>query len=133
MMACRTAVLGGPLAPGDRWRAHVLRSHSCHHRPWPTWQPLAQVRWVQARLRALWPIPYFHCVLTLPPALPPLAPGPPRVLSGLLWQTAAATLQPFGWAPPWRGGARGLTMGLHPWSPTLAHPIPVHCVVTGGA
>src|ERR687886_779024 len=50
-------------------------------------------RRVEARLRDLLPIPYFHCVFTLPHTLNPLAQGNSRVLYGLLFQTAAATLQ----------------------------------------
>jgi Putative transposase len=56
-----------------------------------------------------------------------------RVLYGLLFQTAAATLQTFGRDPKWLGGELGITMVLHTWSQTLEHHIHVHCVVTGGA
>jgi hypothetical protein len=91
------------------------------------------VRWVEARLRDLLPIPYFHCVFTLPHTLNPLAQGNPRLLYGLLFQTAAATLQAFGRDPTWLGGELGITMVLHTWSQTLEHHIHVHCVVTGGA
>jgi hypothetical protein len=88
---------------------------------------------VAARLRELFPIPYFHCVFTLPHALNPLAQGNPRVLYGLLFETASATLQTFGRDPKWLGGELGLTMVLHTWSQTLEHHVHVHCVVTGGA
>jgi hypothetical protein len=91
------------------------------------------VRWVEARLRDLLPIPYFHCVFTLPHTLNPLAHGNPRVLYGLLFQTASATLQTFGRDPKWLGGELGLTMVLHTWSQTLEYHLHVHCVVTGGA
>jgi hypothetical protein len=133
VMACRTAVLGGQLAQCDHCSAQVIRYHSCQNRHCPTCQTLAKVRWVEARLRDLLPIPYFHCVFTLPHTLNPLAHGNPRVLYGLLFQTAAATLQTFGRDPMWLGGELGITMVLHTWSQTLAHHIHVHCVVTGGA
>ena len=77
--------------------------------------------------------PYFHCVFTLPHALNSLAQGNPRLLYGLLFQTASATLQTFGRDPKWLGGELGITMVLHTWSQTLEHHIHVHCVVTGGA
>jgi hypothetical protein len=121
------------LAQCDHCGAEVSRYHSCQNRHCPTCQTLAKVRWVEARLRDLLPIPYFHCVFTLPHALNPLAQGNPRVLYGLLFQTAAATLQTFGRDPTWLGGALGITMVLHTWSQTLEHHIHVHCVVTGGA
>ena len=133
IVACRTAALGGQLAQCDRCGAEVLRYHSCQNRHCPKCQTLAKVRWVEARLRDLLPIPYFHCVFTLPHLLNPLAQGNPHVLYGLLFQTAAATLQTFGRDPKWLGGELGITMVLHTWSQTLEHHIHVHCVVTGGA
>ena len=133
IVACRTAVLGGQLTQCDACGAHVVRYRSCHNRHCPKCQTLAKVRWVEARLRELFPIPYFHCVFTLPHALNPLAQGNPRLLYGLLFQTAAATLQTFGRDPRWLGGDLGITMVLHTWSQTLEHHMHVHCVVTGGA
>jgi hypothetical protein len=133
IMACRTAVLGGQLAQCDHCSAQVIRYHSCQNRHCPKCQTLAKVRWVEARLRDLLPIPYFHCVFTLPHTLNPLAQRNPRVLYGLLCQTAAATLQTFGRDPTWLGGELGITMVLHTWNQTLEHHIHVHCVVTGGA
>jgi Putative transposase/Transposase zinc-binding domain len=133
IIACRTAALGGQLAQCDRCSAQVIRYHSCQNRHCPKCQTLAKVRWVEARLRDLLPIPYFHCVFTLPHLLNPLAQGSPRVLYGLLFQTAAATLQTFGRDPKWLGGELGITMVLHTWSQTLEQHIHVHCVVTGGA
>jgi hypothetical protein len=133
IIACRTAALGGQLAQCDHCGAEVPRYHSCQNRHCPKCQTLAKVRWVEARLRDLLPIPYFHCVFTLPHTLNPLAQGNPRLLYGLLFQTAAATLQTFGRDPTWLGGELGITMVLHTWSQTLEHHIHVHCVVTGGA
>jgi hypothetical protein len=133
IMACRTAVLGGQMTQCDACGAHVVRYHSCQNRHCPKCQTLAKVRWVDARLQELFPVPYFHCVFTLPHALNPLAQGNPRVLYGLLFQTASATLQTFGRDPKWLGGELGLTMVLHTWSQTLEYHLHVHCVVTGGA
>ena len=133
IIACRTAALGGQLAQCDHCGAQVLRQHSCQNRHCPTCQTLAKVRWVEARLHDLLPIPYFHGVFPLPHTLHPLAQGTPRVLYGLLFQTASATLQTFGRDPKWLGGELGITMVLHTWSQTLEYHLHVHCVVTGGA
>jgi hypothetical protein len=131
--ACRTALLGGHLTQCDHCGAHVVRYHSCRNRHCPKCQTLAQVRWVQARLQELLPVSYFHCVFTLPHALNAWAQGNPRCLYGLVFQSAAATLQAFGRDPTWLGGELGITMVLHTWGQTLEHHIHVHCVVTGGA
>lgn len=131
--ACRTAQLGGHLAQCDHCGAQVVRYHSCRNRHCPKCQTLTQVRWVEARLQDLLPVPYFHCVFTLPHNLNPLAQGNPRCLYGLLFQSASATLQTFGRDPKWLGGELGVTMVLHTWGQTLEQHIHVHCVVTGGA
>ena len=133
IIACRTAALGGQLTQCDHCSAHVIRYRSCQNRHCPTCQTLAKVRWVEARLRDLLPIPYFHCVFTLPHLLNPLAQRNPRILYGLLFQTASATLQTFGRDAKWLGGELGITMVLHTWSQTLDYHLHVHCVVTGGA
>ncbi len=130
---CRTSAVGGHLAQCDRCGAQVVRYHSCGNRHCPKCQTLAKLRWVQARLAELLDIPYFHCVLTLPHALNPLAQGNPQLLYGLLFQSAAATLQTFGRDPRWLGGELGLTLVLHTWGQTLEHHIHVHGIVTGGA
>ena len=130
---CRTAALEGHLAQCDRCGAQVLRYHSCGNRHCPKCQTLAKLRWVEARCSELLDIPYFHCVLTLPHALNPLAQGNPQLLYGLLFQSAAATLQTFGRDPKWLGGEIGLTLVLHTWGQTLEHHIHVHGIVTGGA
>src|SRR5215813_7460037 len=83
------------------------------------------------------PRPVAHPVLPLcvypPHTLNPLAQGNPRLLYGLLFQTAAATLQTFGRDPKWLGGELGITMVLHTWSQTLDQHLHVHCIVIGGA
>jgi len=95
---------------------------------------LAKARWVEARLADLLPIPYFHCVFTLPHTLNPLAQGNPRVLYALLFQTAWDTLHTFGRDPRWLGGGDvGATMVLHTWGQNLDQHLHVHCLVTGGA
>ena len=62
-----------------------------------------------------------------------MAQGNPQLLYGLLFQSAAATLQTFGRDPQWLGGELGLTLVLHTWGQTLEYHIHVHGIVTGGA
>ena len=131
--ACRTAVLGGHLAQCNHCGVQVARYHSCRNRHCPKCQTLAKVQWVEARQQELLPVPYFHCVFTLPHGLNALAQDNPRQLYGLLFQSAAETLQTFGRDPRWLGGELGVTMVLHTWNQVLEHHIHVHCVVTGGA
>jgi hypothetical protein len=131
--ACRTALLGGHMTRCDYCGAQEVRYHSCRNRHCPKCQTLAKVTWVEARQQELLPIPYFHCVFTLPHQLNALAQGNPRELYGLLFQSASETLQTFGRDAKWLGGELGITMVLHTWNQVLEHHIHVHCVVTGGA
>jgi putative transposase/transposase-like zinc-binding protein len=130
---CRTAALGGHLLQCDHCGAYDVRYHSCRNRHCPKCQRLATARWVEARVADLLPIPYFHCVFTLPHALNPVAQGNPRVLYALLFQTAWETLQTFGRDPKWLGGDLGATLVLHTWGQNLDQHLHVHCLVTGGA
>ena len=131
--ACRTASLGGHMTQCDHCGAQEGRYHSCRNRHCPKCQTLAKVKWVEARQQELLPVPYFHCVFTLPHRLNALAQDNPRVLYGLLFQNASETLQTFGRDPKWLGGELGITMVLHTWNQVLESHIHVHCVVTGGA
>jgi transposase-like zinc-binding protein len=54
---CRPPALGGHLLQCDHGGASEARDHACRHRPGPKGQPLAQARWVEARLADLRPIP----------------------------------------------------------------------------
>ena len=130
---CRTPALGSQTAVCDRCGGEVVRYHSCRNRHCPKCQTLAKVRWVAARMADLLPVPYFHCVFTLPHTLTPVAQGNPQVCYTLLFRSAAATLQTFGRDPKWLGGELGITMVLHTWSQTLDQHLHVHCIVTGGA
>lgn len=131
--ACRTASLGGHMTQCDHCGAQEVRYHSCRNRHCPKCQTLAKVKWVEARQQELLPVPYFHCVFTLPHRLNALAQDNPRALYGLLFQSASETLQTFGRDPKWLGGELGITMVLHTWNQVLESHIHVHCVVTGGA
>jgi hypothetical protein len=131
--ACRTASLGGHMAQCDHCGAQVVRYHSCRNRHCPKCQTLAKVKWVEARQQELLPVPYFHCVFTLPHRLNPLAQDNPRLLYNLLFHSASETLQTFGRDTRWLGGELGITMVLHTWNQVLEHHIHVHGVVTGGA
>ena len=130
---CRTPALGSQTAVCDQCGGEVVRYHACRNRHCPKCQTLAKVRWVDARMADLLPVPYFHCVFTLPHTLNPVAHGNPHVCYTLLFRSAAATLQTFGRDPKWLGGELGITMVLHTWSQTLEQHLHVHCIVTGGA
>jgi hypothetical protein len=130
---CRTAALGGHVEACDRCGASRAVYHSCRNRHCPKCQALAKERWVEARCAQLLPVAYFHVVFTLPHELNDIARAHPRVLLGLLFRCAWATLCELGRDPRHLGGDLGATAVLHTWSQTLAHHIHLHCLVTAGA
>jgi hypothetical protein len=130
---CRTAALGGHIETCEACGVARAVYHSCRNRHCPKCQVLAKERWLAARCAELLPIPYFHGVFTLPHALNPVAQRHPRVLYGLLFTVAAATLQAFAHDAQYLGGELGITAVLHTWGQTLTPHVHLHCVVTGGA
>jgi Transposase zinc-binding domain/Putative transposase len=130
---CRPAVLGGHRETCDRCGAVRITYNSCRNRHCPKCQTLTKERWLAARKADLLPIPYFHVVFTLPPALNALAQGNPRVIDTLLVRAAADTLLTFGRDARHRGGTVGVTAILHTWGQNLSPHLHLHCLVTGGA
>ena len=129
---CQTAALGGHLWCCDSCGALVPMYCSCRNRNCPQCQRMDQFRWVSARVQELLPVPYFHCVFTLPHELNPLIAANPRPLIGALFKAASTTLLKFGRDPKWMGGKPGILMVLHTWGQKLNLHYHVHCIVTGG-
>ena len=55
----------------------------------------AKENWIAQRNRELLPVPYFHLVFTLPHALNGLAGAHMRVITDILFDSAAKTLAEF--------------------------------------
>jgi hypothetical protein len=130
--ACRTEELGGHLDVCDRC-GHTRPSYnSCRDRHCPKCQSLAQAKWIEERMKRLLPVPYFHVVFTLPPALRPVARRNQRAVYKLLFDAATTTLLALGDDPKRLGGQLGLTAILHTWTRELDFHPHLHCIVTGG-
>ena len=128
---CRTEALGGHLDRCDHCGHEAISYNACRNRKCPKCRGSQRAAWVEARELELLPVQYFHVVFTLPEALLGLSGYHPVALPGLLFQSAAETLQTFA-ANRW-DAELGIVMVLHTWGQTLnAHPH-VHCIVTGGA
>jgi hypothetical protein len=131
--ACRTEAMGGHVCACDSCGAQQYHYHSCRNRHCPKCQTRAKERWLERQRAQLLPVPYFHVVFTLPHELNALIRLDARALYGLLFDTAAQTLQEFANNPRWLGGTLGFTLVLHTWSQTLMHHPHVHGLVSGGA
>ena len=121
--------------------AHLYRCPHCHQthfgprccgdRHCPGCRAGQSRRWLAAQLESLLPIPYYHCVFTLPPQLHALVQLNPARLHSLLFDCASQTLLQFGRNR--LGGDLGLTAVLHTWGQQLNFHPHLHCIVSGGA
>jgi len=128
---CRTAQLGGHLEKCDRCGYERPVYNSCGNRHCPKCQGIRMRKWLAARRRELLPVPYFHCIFTLPHTFNALVPHNARLFYDLLFRAASETLKQL--ACEELGGQPAIVAVLHTWGQALwLHPH-VHCIVTGGA
>ena len=130
--SCRTSALGGHVDRCNRCGHQAISYNSCRNRHCPKCQGAARRRWLEARCRELLPLPYFHVVFTLPPALADLALQNKRVVYGILFRATAETLLTIGQDPRHLGAQLGFFAILHTWGQNLLHHPHLHCVVPGG-
>jgi putative transposase/transposase-like zinc-binding protein len=132
ILDCRTAALGGRVQQCDRCGHRVILYNSCRNRHCPKCQATARARWLAQRETEVLPVPYFHVVFTLPAQIGKLALQNPRLIYGILFRTAAATLLETAADPRQLGAQIGFLAVLHTWGQNLhLHPH-LHCVVPGG-
>jgi Putative transposase/Transposase zinc-binding domain len=131
LAACGTPALGAnlfacPHGPHRHWAPR-----SCGDRHCPRCLAAKSWQWLEKQTRSLLPIPYYHCVFTLPAELNSLVLANQRRLYPLLFDCAAQSLLEFG-----RNRLRGdlgITAVLHTWGQKLDFHPHLHCIVTGGA
>ena len=132
LVSCRTAVLGGHVDACTACGFLKVSYNSCRDRHCPKCQAARRAEWLEARLKRLLPVEYFHVVFTLPKQLKPLALKNRRVIYDLLFRAASQTLLELADDPKRLGGQIGFTAVLHTWGQNLLFHPHLHCVVTGG-
>jgi transposase-like zinc-binding protein len=116
---CRTAALGGHVDSCDQCGYSAISYNSCRNRHCPKCQGACRERWLGERSAELLPVPYFHVVFTLPQQLAPLALQNKRVVYGILFRAAAATLIEVAADEKRLGAETGFLAVLHTWGQTL--------------
>ena len=129
---CRTAALGGHVEECDGCGHRQIAYNSCRNRHCPKCQSLAKAAWLEARQADLLPVPYFHVIFTLPPAIQAIAYQNQAVVYGLLFRAVAETLRSLAADPKHLGAEIGFIALLHTWGQTLQYHPHVHCLVPGG-
>jgi Zn finger protein HypA/HybF involved in hydrogenase expression len=132
LLACRTVALGGQLWQCQQCQHQQLVYHSCRNRHCPKCQAQARAAWLTQQTQHLLPVEYYHLVFTLPDELAPLALQHKRLLYGLLFRAASATLRELAADPKHLGAEIGCLAVLHTWGQQLQLHPHLHCIVTGG-
>ena len=130
---CRTSALDGHLdrCLGCGWKRPSY--NSCRNRHCPKCQAMAKEKWIEKRKKELLPVPYFHCVFTLPHDLNPLILQNKAVLLGLLFQSVNETLIGFAKDPLWKlEGQPGFIAILHTWNQELRDHYHLHIIIPAG-
>ena len=130
---CRTAKLDGHLdrCSGCGWERPSY--NSCRNRHGPKCQTLAKEKWLEQRRKELLPVPYFHCVFTLPHQFNPLILQNNALMLGLLFQSVNETLTGFALDPKWElEGQPGFIAVLHTWNQELRDHFHLHIIIPAG-
>ena len=134
LQRCHTAAMGyhayrcGDSACG----AMHYQYHSCRNRHCPACGGSKREAWIEARMKELLPVTYYHVVFTVPHELNGLVLGNRKAMFDLLFQAASYTLLTFGGDEQYLGATPGIIAVLHTWGQTLSFHPHLHCIVSGG-
>lgn len=129
---CRTAVLGGHVEQCDRCGHRRVSYNSCANRHCNKCQSRARAKWLANQSAQVLPVSYFHVVFTVPDPIAAIALQNKKVVYGILFRAAAATLCRIAADPKHLGAKIGFLAVLHTWGQNLQHHPHLHCVVPGG-
>ncbi len=106
--------------------------HSCRNRHCPGWGNNKKEEWIEARMKELLPVKYYHAVFTMPHQLSSLIMGNRKAMFTLLFDAASYTLLKFAADEKYMAAQPGIIMVLHTWGQQLSFHPHVHCIVSGG-
>lgn len=106
--------------------------HACRNRHCPACGGSKREAWIEARMKELLPVSYYHVVFTLPHKLNALVLGNRKAMFDLLFQAASYTLLTFARDEQYLGASPGIIAVLHTWGQTLSFHPHLHCIVSGG-
>jgi hypothetical protein len=132
ILQCRTPALGGQVYGCEQCGALHYSYHSCGNRHCPKCHGQQTERWLQAQRARQLPCPYYLLTFTLPSELRALARSAQQLLYGLLFNTAAASLQKLCADPQWLGAQPALIGVLHTWTRAMLYHPHVHFLVSAG-
>ena len=126
---CRTADLGyhAYRCTDSDCGAMQYVYHSCRNRHCPGCGNSKKEEWIEARMKELLPVKYYHAVFTLPHQLNSLVMGNRKAMFTLLFDAASYTLLKFAKDPQYLGAQPGIIAVLHTWGQQLSFHPHLHC------
>ncbi|MEZ5277948.1 MAG: transposase [Opitutaceae bacterium] len=133
ILACRTSALGIGLHRVCDCGHELIAYNSCRDRHCPLCEGRATRRWQATQCANLLPVPYHHCVFTIPDALGTLVRYNEELLYDQLFKVSAGCLASF-FQNDRRFRGQGAFMGiLHTWGQRLQFHPHVHYLVACAA
>ena len=131
---CRTADLGyhAYRCTDSDCGAMQYVYHSCRNRHCPQCGNSKKEEWIEAGMKELLPVKYYHAVFTMPHQLNSLVMGNRKAMFTLLFDAASYTLLKFAADEKYMAAQPGIIMVLHTWGQQLSFHPHVHCIVSGG-
>ncbi len=131
---CRTADLGyhAYRCTDSDCGAMQYVYHSCRNRHCPGCGNSKKEEWIEARMKELLPVKYYHAVFTMPHQLNSLVMGNRKAMFSLLFDAASYTLRKFAGDAQYLGAQPGIIAVLHTWGQQLSFHPHIHCIVSGG-
>jgi len=131
---CRTAHLGyhAYRCTDSNCGAMQYVYHSCRNRHCPGCGNSKKEEWIEARMKELLPVKYYHAVFTLPHQLNSLVMGNRKAMFTLLFDAASYALLKFANDENYLGAQPGIIAILHTWGQQLSFHPHIHCIVSGG-
>ena len=134
IQSCRTADLGYHAYRCTDSDCGALQYvyHSCRNRHCPGCGNSKKEEWIEARMKELLPVKYYHAVFTIPHQLNSLVMGNRKEIFRLLFDAASYALLKFAGDEKYLGAQPGIIAVLHTWGQQLSFHPHVHCIVSGG-
>ena len=106
--------------------------HSCRNRHCPGCGNSKKEEWIEARMKELLPVKYYHVVFTMPHQLNSLVLGNRIAIFNLLFDASSYTLMKFAGDEKYLAAQPGIISVLHTWGQQLSFHPHIHSIVSGG-
>ena len=131
---CRTADLGYHAYRCTESTCGAMQYiyHSCRNRHCPGCGNNKKEEWIEARMKELLPVKYYHAVFTIPHQLNSIVMSNRKAMFTLLFNAASYTLLKFSKDAQYLDAQPGIIAVLHTWGQQLSFHPHIHCIVSGG-